>query len=362
MDETALKSLIVSLQTHRDALDFWLNIFSGMVAVGVIAEIAFVIREHAESMGAWRRGIIRPPDRPSPLWFLLELLGVALVSIGVAGEFFVDVRAGSLETQIRRANGDLILFLEQKVNDAETSAHNAAGESQQAKDDAGDAHKEAGSVARQAAALGKEMQTASFKLRDLNLRAGWANQDALRFTREISALDSSLEAERTKELEMEKALSPRILPLIVGPPINSSPLQPFSGLRVIIEIVPDGEARRAAEEIRTFVKSAGWMSADSDLSPNEKLFAGFFDGVIIEPYDPYLDEKGNRLKPTEEQMAAGARSSSAANALIGCLHDAGWNARTVSGAALGLVPENAIKVMIGMKPSSFNPLYEHRPD
>jgi hypothetical protein len=49
MDETSLKSLIASLEAHRDALGFWLNLFSGMVAGGVVAEIAFVVRELGKS-------------------------------------------------------------------------------------------------------------------------------------------------------------------------------------------------------------------------------------------------------------------------------------------------------------------------
>jgi hypothetical protein len=120
MDEAALKSLVESLQAQKDALDIWLNIFSGMVAVGVIAEIIFVIRGYANDLHEWQRGIARPPDRPSRIWFVLEIFGVALVSIGVAGEFAVDVRAGSLETQVRKANSDLVLFLEKRVAEVST--------------------------------------------------------------------------------------------------------------------------------------------------------------------------------------------------------------------------------------------------
>lgn len=161
MDEASLKSLIGSLESQRDALGFWLNLFSGMVAAGVIAEIAFVIREYWDNLHNWRRGIVRVPDRPSRLWFVFEVLGVALVSIGVAGEFLVDVKAGSLETQIRKSNGDLILFLEREVNDAEASATKAAVAAAQATSDAGAAKAKSESASKSAGSAHTEADWAS---------------------------------------------------------------------------------------------------------------------------------------------------------------------------------------------------------
>src|ERR1700676_3772498 len=102
MDEAALRAMIKSLESSRDSFDFWLNIFSALVAIGVVLEIVFVIREYKEELHDWGRGFVHPPDRPSRKWFMIELFGVALVSIGVAGEFWVHVKAGALETQIRK--------------------------------------------------------------------------------------------------------------------------------------------------------------------------------------------------------------------------------------------------------------------
>jgi hypothetical protein len=126
MDEAALKTLITSLEASRGSLDFWLNASSLVVVIGVVLEIAFVVREYRDRLQDWRHGFVHPPERPSRNWLVFELIGVALVSLGVAGEFFIDVKAGKLETQIRKANGDLVLLLEQKVNDAQSSADGAA--------------------------------------------------------------------------------------------------------------------------------------------------------------------------------------------------------------------------------------------
>ena len=104
MDESALKALISSLEASRGSLDFWLNASSLLVVIGVILEIVFVVREYGDDLRDWRRGFVHPPERPSRRWLVMELMGVALVSLGVAGEFFIDVKAGALETQIREAN------------------------------------------------------------------------------------------------------------------------------------------------------------------------------------------------------------------------------------------------------------------
>jgi hypothetical protein len=170
MDESALKALIDALQASRDSLDLWLNLSSALVVIGVMLEIVFVVREYREELQDWRRGIVRPPGRPSRRWLVTELIGVALVSVGVAGEFFIDVKAGALETQIRKANEDLVLLLEQKANDAEASAEGAASAAATAKRSADEAQNRVGSVARQADdLLGKyaDAEKSLYKLRFL---------------------------------------------------------------------------------------------------------------------------------------------------------------------------------------------------
>ena len=139
MDESALKSLIHTLEASKGSFDVWLNAFSAMVALGVVVEIVFVVREYLDHLHDWRRGIVRPPDRPSRFWLAMELAGVALVSVGVAGEFWVDVQAGALETRIRKANGDLVLLVEQKANGAEKSAELADAAARSAEGAANDA-------------------------------------------------------------------------------------------------------------------------------------------------------------------------------------------------------------------------------
>jgi hypothetical protein len=127
MDESSLRALISSLNSQQDSFDRWLNACSALVVIGVVAEIVFVIWEYWEDRHDWQRGIgfVRPPKPPNFLKLVLELVGVLLVSGGVGGEFLVDVKAGALETRLRKANSDLVLLLGEEVRDASASAAQA---------------------------------------------------------------------------------------------------------------------------------------------------------------------------------------------------------------------------------------------
>jgi hypothetical protein len=99
-------------------MTFW----TWLVVIGVVADIVFAIHVYWDELVAWRRGIIRPPDRPSKRWFVCELLAIGLVVAGISGELVIEAKIGTLETSIRKANDDLRLALEQKVEDADTKA------------------------------------------------------------------------------------------------------------------------------------------------------------------------------------------------------------------------------------------------
>lgn len=88
----------------RSSLHGWLHFWTFLVVVGVALEEFFVVKEYAAELRDFRRGIVHPPEKPSILLFRLGLLGAGLVAIGVAGELYVDVQAGKVETEIREAN------------------------------------------------------------------------------------------------------------------------------------------------------------------------------------------------------------------------------------------------------------------
>src|ERR1017187_9127536 len=126
MDESAFKILIANLEGSRSVLDGWLNLWTALVVIGVVAEIGFVIWEYTDDLRAWRSGAITSPARPRRVKFLLELVGASLVALGVAGELVVDARIGYVEAQLKTVNDERVLLLQREAGDAKRSATDAA--------------------------------------------------------------------------------------------------------------------------------------------------------------------------------------------------------------------------------------------
>jgi hypothetical protein len=133
MDESALKILLDNLDKSQTSLHHWLHLWTFLVVVGVALEvvgvaleIVFVIREYAEDLHDFRRGIVQPPEKPSRLLLVLGLLGAGLVAVGVAGELYIDVQAGKVETDLRNANELRVSLLSKEAADANKKAQEAS--------------------------------------------------------------------------------------------------------------------------------------------------------------------------------------------------------------------------------------------
>ena len=159
MDEAALRILLNNLAKSRSLLDAWLTVWTLLVGIGVVAEVAFVIHRHLEATAAWRRGSDRTPDKPSTLWFLLELIAVALVAVGVSGELVVEARVGSIETQIADANQQRSLLRQQQSSNVKQFAQGAAEAAQRAKAAADEAEAELKIVRAAASTKARTIQT-----------------------------------------------------------------------------------------------------------------------------------------------------------------------------------------------------------
>ena len=143
MNESDLRTLLDNLDMSRASLHGWLHFCTFLVVFGVALEVAFVVWEYAEELHDFRRGIVHPPEKPGTLLLLLGLLGAGLVAVGVAGELYIDVQAGKVETEIRKVNELRVSLLSKEAGDANTSAKGAA-------DASGKAQGKADSVAKQA--------------------------------------------------------------------------------------------------------------------------------------------------------------------------------------------------------------------
>jgi hypothetical protein len=138
--------------------------------------------------------------------------------------------------------------------------------------------------------------------------AGLAQSDLENVTRthetEIGQQKKETEELRAKNLELEKAVSPRIL----EQGLTSHKLKRFADVEVLVVSPSDFEPKRTAGQIRAMLNMAGWKRFSGTLNQRYP----FFDGVVIH----------RAVGP------GSARASEAANALFEVLKEAGIEART----------------------------------
>jgi hypothetical protein len=125
MDALALASALDNLEKSWSALDAWLKFWIALVVVGVTIEIFVVIIEYAHDLRDFRRATIHSPGRPSRSKFFFEMLGAALVAIGVAGEFGIHIQAGKIETDMRDKTRQLVAIADAEAGGANERASKA---------------------------------------------------------------------------------------------------------------------------------------------------------------------------------------------------------------------------------------------
>jgi hypothetical protein len=337
MNELALRNLLNSLEASRSSLHGLLHIFTWFVVVGLAFDLFVIIKEFRDDWGEFRYGQIHPyenhlPKRPSVSLLILALLGTALIVIGVAGEQYVDVQAGKIETQIREANDNLLGLIIQEAGDANSSALNAALAASEAKSSAKDAQDTSGTAFRQSRAVSKR---------------------ADELTSNLAETGKQLESLAVKRTALERSLlnlaicdAPRVIPLwSMSTPGNAiaktavDPLKPHAGWQFVIEYVPfDAEARRAAAHVAGALQAAGWKMVKAS------QVDGIDDGVEVRAYF-------NR-KAEPQEWSLHVNSQEAVYTLIDFLHSYYWEVK--SGWASDAdtdIPPNDIKIRVGLYPA-----------
>jgi hypothetical protein len=102
MDSSVLVSSIKSLERSADSLAVWLTIFTTLVVIGLILEY------RKDVLGLFRS------FEWAKLW---AVTGGIFVTVGVAGELFVEFRASNIEGQLRTANASLVSGLNKEAED-----------------------------------------------------------------------------------------------------------------------------------------------------------------------------------------------------------------------------------------------------
>ena len=168
-------------------------------------------------------------------------------------------------------------------------------------------------------------------------RASEANKHAQELTRKTEELkqhnletESSLEKEHVGRLEMETAISPRIM----EQKQSAKELEGFHNMSVVIESLAESEPWRTAGQIAFTLDLAKW-----NVIPGMKRFldAPFFDGVTV------VTNVG--AIPKEDH------SSEAADALIGVLTKN--NIKSHRMPTSESLPINTIKIQVGLKPAEY---------
>lgn len=326
---TALKSCISALESslktvgqssERWEIVAWVCAF--VVGFGVAAEIVGIVWGYRDDLRDWQRGIIRPPDRPSvgKLWF--EIVATLLVVAGIFGEAGASLKLALINSQLRsitselRSKSDQLLALvTQEAGSSVYSADkaNAAAVNAQAGADA------IGAKARELANITSNLRT------------------------KLAAEETVELAARNRADELEKSLAPRTLPI----DLDALSLLPFAGTHVVLEVLTDAEAVRAAHQIERLLGAGGWIIDKVD--PNPELYIQAFDGVTV----------SDSLSKTDFREAG-----KASIALTMWLKCHGWEAH-LSGIPIpmpkdpnnkSIAPASAdaiVRIAVGFKPDTF---------
>jgi hypothetical protein len=106
---------IKSLEEALDSLSFWMRFWTALVVFGLIVEYVPEVLKLFKT---------RPFDRS----LLRAVMGGILITVGVAGELYIEFRASSREDALRTANKTIIARLDREAADARTKQAEAEKE------------------------------------------------------------------------------------------------------------------------------------------------------------------------------------------------------------------------------------------
>jgi hypothetical protein len=306
-------------------------------------------------------GLVGEYKLPSWHWRLrfFELL----VLIGCGGELLSDAGLFWSSEHLQRIEHSRVVTLGELANGADEKARKAAldadgaiSKAAEAKTVANGATITAGQAEIKAGTAKEAAGQASVKADKAKTAAGVARQEAKSAENEVAEVGeqaakaaADLAQERKRRLEMERAISPRLLPIISSRgKSNLDSLKMFKGTDIEMEVVPDPEAERTAAALGNFLENAGWKVLSIKRTGTAR------DGVEIESYHPD-DSMLNK------DFDAVIRSEECAQWLAAYLKRYDWEAQSRVGQA-GTVPRNALKITVGLKPVTYFSILRPAPD
>ena len=128
MDLSALERAAKDLEGSLDSLGFWLFFSTALVVIGLIAEYRHDVIEFWEE--------VRRPAAMFPWPKFWAIAGGILVTVGVAGELIVGIKASRKESDLRTINHQIEGLLTDKASENDKEAKRLGKEAEQLRKDA----------------------------------------------------------------------------------------------------------------------------------------------------------------------------------------------------------------------------------
>jgi hypothetical protein len=226
MDLPQLESAIRSLEKSLDSLSVWLTVWTALVVLGLGVELADDLRKVVkERTIKWTK-------------HLLVIGGGLLITIGVAGELFVQFKASKVETILRADSHQVEALLNKQAADANKEAE--------------EVRNEAASALIQIAQAKKDAELARRDAESFKLDIAKANEHA-------AEASQKAEEERLARLKIEEKLAPRRISAEQTATLVGD-LRPLIGKQVFLSFITgDPETAAFTELLRSTLTKAGLL-------------------------------------------------------------------------------------------------------
>jgi hypothetical protein len=257
---SALERQITALESSSIPLERLLPLFTGLVALGVAMEFWVIWREYSYERGAWARGTICSPEKPSFTQFAVAVLSVLLITGGIVGELWVGIKITSINGVLRSKNAELrsdsdqlLALVTQRAGDAAESAKIAHAEANAVKGIADEARADAKDALKKAQTAQRELAHAEADAAKAQAAASRALSTA---DKAESHIADALQRAAKAEAELHRINTPRSL---VHTDELIAALKPFNGTEYTLNVFQDEEAIELTRAVDGVLHQAGWV-------------------------------------------------------------------------------------------------------
>jgi hypothetical protein len=314
---------ILDRKTLEDAQDFWHTTYIVLGGLGAILVIASWWSQRLESARSYSQ---RPLTKH------------------VAS---IDTRIAAIDDEVSNA----------AIAAARGEAATAISDAGKADERAGVANERAGVANERAGKLENEAAEERKRASDLEKEAARTRQENLAIETRLNIANRTLEAEREINNELQFSLAPRELSVTYFLDNTSTldELKSLAGINIIVESVPDFEARRAAGSLVKALQTAHLSVVRTELI-TDPIPETLLDGVTVERSSAKIGLGPDPFDPEQqERVEAWRKRSSAVESLTNFLQENGWVARMGWFEPEELRDVNIIRVRVGFKPTIFSP-------